>query len=116
MGLIDVATPLDPYQVTTDGRDLLTSQALRLDSIIDTPAANQVDSLAVCPRCGNPITALTAATTRELTPAPCECQLSSPALDPIVTTLLEAYPSVTDRDAAHYLRQALYLLLPRADE
>jgi len=116
MGLIQVETPLDPYEVTTDGRDLLTSQMLRLESTIDTPAVNQVDSLAVCPHCGKPITELTTTTTGSLTASFCDCQLASPSLDSVVATLLDAYPSVDDRDAAYYLKQAIYLLLPRADE
>ncbi|MGB9961539.1 hypothetical protein ACOZ32_04915 [Halobacterium sp. MBLA0001] len=114
--LIEAESPLDSYEVTTEGRDLLTSQMLRLESTIDTSAVDQVASLAVCPRCGKPITELTTTTTGNLTTSFCECQLSSQSLDPIVSTLLDIYPSIDDRDAAHYLRQAIYLLLPRADE
>lgn len=115
-GLVDIAMPLDPYHVTADGRDLLRRQALRLESAIDTPAVDQVDALAVCPRCGNPITELrTITTTGEVTAAFCECRLSRASLNPAVTKLLDVYPLISDRDAAYYLRQAIYLLLPRVD-
>lgn len=115
-GLIEAAELLDPYQVTTAGRDLLASQALRLESTINTTATDDVDWLAVCPRCGNPITALTTTWAGDLTPAACECFLPKADLDSTVATLLDVYPSVTDRDAAQYLRQAIYLLLPRENE
>ncbi|MDL0131581.1 hypothetical protein PNP59_11660 [Halobacterium salinarum] len=115
-GLIEAEMPLDPYEVTTDGRDRLTSQALRLESTIDTPAIDDGASLAVCPRCGKPITELTTTPTGDLTTSFCECQLSSQPLDSVVATLLDTYPGIDDPDAAYYLRQAIYLLLPRADE
>lgn len=114
--LIEAEAPLAPYEVTTTGRDLLTSQLLRLESVTEQPAVEQVDALAVCPRCGKPITELTTTTAGDLTTSFCECQLADPSLDSAVSRLLEVYPVVADRDAAHYLRQAIYLLLPRADE
>lgn len=115
-GLIATADPLAPYELTPNGRDLLASHALRLESTTDTPAPDQVDTLAVCPRCNNPITELLAnPSTGNLTPSFCECPLTGTAVSPPVATLLDVYPSINDRDAVHYLRQAIYLLLSQAD-
>lgn len=104
------------YHVTESGRRELVCHWCRIGAAIKEYPADQHDSVVCCPSCDTPIGALTTSAAAELSTKPCDCVLTEGDLDPAASSLLSALDSIDDNAAANHIRQALYLLLPRADD